>query len=274
MTARLQLRPKPHLTVGDRLQLPDVGLATVRQVRTGRLGSTIARLRLDDGRAFYLKQGVGEASEDIEAETERLEWLRGRLPVPVAHRLPLSEDGAFRVLLEAIPGRPSHYARLPESQRVDILAEALRDIHGVPVADCPFRDTLKGELAEAERRLRLGMLDVPGFIAATQGVTPAQALDRLQADASMVRETVFTHGDYCLPNVMIQRSRLSGVIDWGISGVGDPHRDFMALVESIEFNLGPSWVRRFFDAYGGPEPDQDRIRYFSLLDQFFGHYQP
>lgn len=246
----------------------------VRQVRTGRRGSTIARLRRDDGRAFYLKQGVGEASEDIEAETERLEWLRGRLPVPAARRLPLGEDGAFRVLLEAMPGRPSHYARLPESRRVDILAEALREIHGVRAAECPFRDTLRHELAEAERRLRLGKLDVPAFIAATQGVTPAQALDGLQADAGMIRETVFTHGDYCLPNVMIQQGKLSGVIDWGIAGVADPHRDFMALVESIEFNLGSSCARRFFDAYGCPEPDQDRIRYYRLLDQFFGRYKP
>lgn len=110
----------------------------------------IARIRTVDGRSLYLKQGTGEAREDLKAETNRLEWLRGRLPVPVVHRLPPGEDGALRIVLDALPGRPCHHARLRECRRVEILAEALRAVHALPTAECPFRATLDRELAEAE----------------------------------------------------------------------------------------------------------------------------
>jgi aminoglycoside 3'-phosphotransferase-2 len=73
---------------------------------------------------------------------------------------------------------------------------------------------------------------------------------------------------------MISRGSLSGVIDWGIAGIADPHRDFMAIWDSIAFNFGKTWIRRFFEAYGVVKPDQDRIRFYNLLDRFFAHYYP
>ena len=38
-------------------------------------------------------------------------------------------------------------------------------------------------------------------------------------------DVVFTHGDYCLPNVMILKGHLSGYIDWGYAGIGDRYLD-------------------------------------------------
>ena len=268
-----QIRSALLPAIGDSLDLPSIGRAVVRRVMIGRLQTTIIRLALPNQSIAYLKEGDGDAAEDIEAEAERLEWLQGRLLVPVVRRLP-QIDGRVRVLIEAVPGRPAHHARLPEGRRIELLAYALQEIHATSIDDCPFRDTLECELVEAERRLRADKLDTEAFVAATGGVTPIQALELLHADRSLIKETVFTHGDYCLPNVMIARGQLSGIIDWGLAGIADPHRDFMALSESITCNLGEQWVNYFFDAYGAGLPDWERIRYYTLLDQFFGNYVP
>ncbi len=265
--------PQNYFRRGDTLDIPNFGRMLVRQVREGRLGSLISRVQLDDGRSFYLKQGKGEAAADLREEVQRLEWLKGRLAVPRVYRLK-ADLGEVKILLESVPGRPSHHATLPKAKRLEILAQALRQIHSIPIDDCPFRDTLDHELAEAERRLRRGALNLDAFVKETAGITPSLALERLHATRGIIHESVFTHGDYCLPNVMINKGSLSGVIDWGIAGIADPHRDFMAIWDSIEFNLGKIWISRFFEAYGIVKPDQDRIRYYNLLDQFFAHHQP
>jgi aminoglycoside phosphotransferase len=257
----------------DKIRIPGAGDATVLQVQRGRLGSTIRRLRLN-GREWYLKEGEGEAAGDLVAEQRRLEWLQGRLPVPEVHRLPDGDDHTVRLLLSAVPGDPSQESPESPGRVIKVLAGALRDIHALPVQDCPFRDTLRSELAEAERRVRLRKLDVDAFLASSGGLAPAKVLKWLHAKRGIIRETVFTHGDYCLPNVIVREGRLSGVIDWGIAGIADKHRDFMAVRESIEHNLGDVWVDRFFEAYGEPRPDEERVRYYTLLDRFYAHYRP
>ncbi len=63
---------------------------------------------------------------------------------------------------------------------------------------------------------------------------------------------VLVHGDYCLPNVLVQDGRLSGLIDVGGAGLGDPQADLAAGVWSLHYNYGPGHAREFLDAYGWP----------------------
>lgn len=63
---------------------------------------------------------------------------------------------------------------------------------------------------------------------------------------------VLIHGDYCLPNVLVVDGRLSGLIDLGGSGLGDPEVDLAAGVWTLQYNFGPGFARDFLDAYGAP----------------------
>ncbi len=63
---------------------------------------------------------------------------------------------------------------------------------------------------------------------------------------------VLIHGDYCLPNVLVEDGRLSGLIDLGGSGLGDPLVDLAAGVWTLQYNYGPGHAREFLDAYGFP----------------------
>lgn len=262
-----------QLAPGDTIELLGKR-GRVSLVQTGRLGTDIYQVTLDTGNTAYLKAGAGEAAVDLDAEYDRLTWLKGRIPVPDVTYLDRGSSDDTRLLVDLIPGQPAHLSDAPRSAIVDVLAEALQQIHAIDPADCPFRDTLALELAEAERRVRLGKIDEPAFLAATGGTSPAQALAELDRRRGIIQATTFTHGDYCLPNVILRDGALSGIIDWGIAGVADPHRDFMAVRDSLEFNFGPEWVARFFDAVGLRNPDEERLAYYTLLDQFFAHYVP
>ncbi len=68
---------------------------------------------------------------------------------------------------------------------------------------------------------------------------------------------VLIHGDYCLPNVLVEDGRLSALIDLGLAGLGDPQDDLAAGVWTLQYNFGPGHAREFLDAYGWP-PMSDR----------------
>ena len=63
---------------------------------------------------------------------------------------------------------------------------------------------------------------------------------------------VLIHGDYCLPNVLVKDGRLSGLIDLGLAGLGDPLDDLAAGVWTLQYNYGTGHAREFLDAYGFP----------------------
>jgi kanamycin kinase len=63
---------------------------------------------------------------------------------------------------------------------------------------------------------------------------------------------VLIHGDYCLPNVLVEDGRLSGLIDLGRAGLGDPQDDLAAGVWTLQYNFGPGLAREFLDGYRWP----------------------
>jgi len=63
---------------------------------------------------------------------------------------------------------------------------------------------------------------------------------------------VLIHGDYCLPNVLVQDGRLSALIDMGGAGLGNPEDDLAAGVWTLQYNYGPGYAREFLEGYGWP----------------------
>jgi aminoglycoside phosphotransferase len=87
-------------------------------------------------------------------------------------------------------------------------------------------------------------------------------------------DVVFTHGDYCLPNIILRQSapgvvEVSGFIDCGRAGIADRHQDLALAIRSVAFNFGADWVSTFLTAYGLAEPDARKVAFFTLLDEFF-----
>jgi kanamycin kinase len=70
---------------------------------------------------------------------------------------------------------------------------------------------------------------------------------------------VLVHGDYCLPNVLVTDGGLSGLVDVGGAGLGDPRQDLAAGVWTLQYNFGPGHAREFLDAYGAPHMTDQEI---------------
>ena len=64
------------------------------------------------------------------------------------------------------------------------------------------------------------------------------------------KQPVWFHGDLAPGNILIRDGRLSAVIDWGTSGVGDPACDL-----TIVWTYFDAGDRQVFASHAGADPD-------------------
>ena len=77
------------------------------------------------------------------------------------------------------------------------------------------------------------------------------------------------HGDYCLPNVMLEDWRFSGFIDLDHGGIGDRHIDLYWGCWSLGFNLKTDRYRdRFLDAYGRDMVNEELLPVIGAFETF------
>ena len=176
---------------------------------------------------LYVKLGDG-----MLAEAQRVEWL-GTTGVPGPKLCDAGgTDGVHWLVMTAVPGRPASDP-WPADQRmrvIDAVTEQLLALHALPVADCPFDRTL-GSL-----------------------VLPAE----LERSRPPVEDIAVCHGDYCLPNVLLDGDRFH-YLDVGEAGVGDRYVDVVAAIWSLRHNYGEGSVADLLDEYGLRTPDRRKL---------------
>jgi len=151
---------------------------------------------------------------------------------------------------------------------VEQLAKGLKMIHKLPIENCPFNQRLNYKIEIATERMISGLVEEEDFDEERQGRTAEDLFEELLATMPTDEDLVFTHGDYCVPNVILENGNLSGFVDWGSAGVADRYQDIALLTRSVRYNFGEDWEESVFEIYG-IEPDWEKINFYRLLDEFF-----
>ena len=113
-----------------------------------------------------------------------------------------------------------------------------------------------------------GLVDEDDFDAQRQGRSPHSLFAELLATRPDEEDLVVAHGDYCLPNVLVENGKISGFVDLGLAGVTDRYQDLALVTRSLTHNFGRGWEEKLFACYGIETPDSARIEYYRLLDEF------
>lgn len=237
----------------------------------GESGAQVYRLWDVQGPTSFLKIGPRTGVTTLADDAARLTWLANRLPVPQVLAYHEDEQHCY-LLTSVITGvDTATLAERPETdiaQLVRLLAVGLQQIHAVPAADCPFDYRLSREIERVRGRIERGLLDERGFGGRWEGYTVDDLFAELLATAPTDEDLVLTHGDYCLPNILLDEDKLSGFVDLGRVGIGDRYRDLALARRSLIRNCGAAWVPLFFTEYGLPQPDEAKLTFYELLDEF------
>lgn len=226
----------------------------------------------------YAKCVPAADTAGLEAERDRIAWMGGQgVPGPRVLDWYAGETGACLVTA-AVSGVPADQVRAEDLRASwGHIADAVRRLHEVPVATCPFRRGLDSVVDVARDVVARGAVN-PEFLPVEQQlVPPAELLARLTGEIPRRRDqeaagTVVCHGDLCLPNIILDPETLevSGFIDLGRLGAADRHADLALLLA----NARETWVDEerargadvaFAERYGMPL-DEERLRFYLHLD--------
>lgn len=224
---------------------------------------------------------VQKSSDESKHEYQVMQWLQGRLPVPKVLAYAQEKDHDF-LLMSKLPGEMAcSETLLQQPERLtELLANALQLLWQVDTAPCPFTVSLEQRLSVAALAVEQGHVHVDHCEPDTFGPEGFRDVHELLAWLQANKpeqELVFTHGDFCLPNIFFHEGQVAGFIDLGKAGIADQWQDIALCYRSLLHNYSGKYSGKeipgfrpemLFDQLG-IEPNWEKIRYYILLDELF-----
>ena len=91
----------------------------------------------------------------------------------------------------------------------------------------------------------------------------------MTAEKDALQGKALLHGDYSLPNIILNNWKFSGFIDVGNGGVGDRPIDLFWGIWTLWFNLKTNrYQERFLDAYGRDKADRSVLKIIAAAEVF------
>lgn len=221
---------------------------------------------IDKDGGFYLKT-ARKGTLETEAQMTRFFHSKGLGAEVIAY----AQEEYDWLLTRRIPGEDCiHTQYLADPKRLcETTATLLRQLHETDFSGCPVKNRTKTYLETAARNYRTGKYDASLFPDNWGYRFAGEAWAVVQDFSGSLKSDTLLHGDYCLPNIMLDKWRFTGFIDVGCGGVGDKHIDLFWGAWTLRFNLKTdAWCSRFLDCYGRENFDPEILRAIAAFEVF------
>lgn len=221
---------------------------------------------LDKGPGFYLKSAP---KGTLKTEADLTAWFHQKDLAPEV----LSYESRDRdwLLTRAARGEDcTHPDYLADSKRLcDTTAQLLRQLHETDYSGCPVPDRISSYKTTAVQNHQAGCFDISLFSGKWGFSSAEEAFALIERDGQLLCSDTLLHGDYCLPNILLDNWRFSAFIDLGNGGVGDRHIDILWGCWTLFFNLKTdAFCTRFLDAYGRDRIETEKLRLIAAFEVF------
>ena len=168
---------------------------------------------------------IEDSSLTMAEQVRLMQWLEGKIAVPqvIAYE---EENGKSYLLMSKMGGKMScdiYYLEHPDLL-LEALACGLKMLWEVDTQECSRMRDLDVILKEARMQVENHLVDVDNVEPTTFGEggfeSPEHLLEWLEQSRPPF-EPVFSHGDFCLPNIFLENGQIKGFIDLDRAGIGD-----------------------------------------------------
>lgn len=221
---------------------------------------------IDKDNGYYLKKS---AKDSLKTEAELTSYFHTKgLGTEVLSYISSKYDWLLTAKVNGEDCTHSDYISDPK-RLCDTIANELRKLHETDFTDCPVQNRNEGYLALAEENYFTGNYDKSAFPDSFGYRSADEAYAVLQSGKHLFKSDVLLHGDYCLPNIMLNNWKLSSFIDLGNGGVGDRHIDLFWGTWTLWFNLKTNkYYDRFLDAYGRDKVNLQMLKVIAAAEVF------
>jgi aminoglycoside 2''-phosphotransferase len=205
----------------------------------------------------------------LKSEARILRLLRNYISFEIPSPLYDSEDALAYRLIPGVTLRRDMLMRLPEDDQqtlADQLAQFFKELNGVPIS----------EISDFEIPMADALMTYEGWVSVYQRIQDkvfplllphlrewvAEHFEAHLADrGNFEYELKMVDTDIPPYHIMFdkQKRRISGIIDFGCAGLGDPAIDFGVII----YNYGESFVNRFYKIYPEAETYLKRARFYA-----------
>ncbi|MCL2708100.1 MAG: aminoglycoside 3'-phosphotransferase [Defluviitaleaceae bacterium] len=221
---------------------------------------------VDKDEGYFLKS-ASKGALSREAEMTRFFYGKGLSAEVVGY----FSDERDWMLTRKIAGRDcTDETHLSEPELLcEALANNLLMLHSTDAAGCPVPDHTSRYLASAKHRMENGLYETEHFPDNWGYANAGEAWGVVETRGRLLETDTLLHGDYCLPNVILDGWRFGGFVDVGCGGVGDRHVDLFWALWSLSFNLKTDrYNDRFIEAYGRGRIDFEKLRTVAAVEVF------
>ena len=189
---------------------------------------------IDKDNGYFLKTAK---KDSLRRESQMMAYYHTLgLSAKVRSYLSLDKDW---LLTEKIQGQDCTDEKyLADPQKLcQVYAKYLQMLHSQDYTHCPIQNHTELYLNSARSNKQKGNFDPNYLFDTTIPPTPEAVWAYVEANAHKLQTNTLLHGDYCLPNTILNDWEFSGFIDIDRGGVGDKHVDIYWGIWTIGYNL-------------------------------------
>lgn len=202
----------------------------------------------------------------MKSEYENTKFLNSKYVAPKVLEY-INCEGKDYLLTERILGEDGisgNHMDNPE-KLAKVFGESLKMLHSISTDGCPNKNRTVEIIEEARVNVANGGGDLEQ-LKTSFNLSVKDALNEMEKLVGCEVDDVILHGDYCLPNIIMDNFKFTGFIDLGYGGVGDRHWDIYWGIWTLRFNFGTGEYKNIFlKSYGLDDINEDRLKLCGLL---------